>query len=177
MTSVLNRATLFPDLGNESQLNISDLLDFNVKNNPDFPLYVYPSADSSGIVEIKMLEFIRAAHRMGAIVRKNSQPGEVIAIVANVDSLLYIALVIGIVKAGLVPFPISPRNSPPALARLIQATSAHRVLTTHNTLRSVVDGLKAELDSTNPTYEFHVEEAPTLQDAFPFLGREVADDP
>ncbi|KAJ3773057.1 putative aminoadipate reductase [Lentinula raphanica] len=177
MTGVLNRATLFPDLGNESQLNISDLLDFNLKNNPDFPLYVYPSADSSGIVEIKMLEFIRAAHRVGAIVRKNSQPGEVIAIVANVDSLLYIALVIGIVKAGLVPFPISPRNSSPALAHLIQATSAHRVLTTHNTLRSVADGLKAELDSINPTYELHVEEAPTLQDAFPFLGREVADDP
>ncbi|KAJ3824337.1 acetyl-CoA synthetase-like protein [Lentinula raphanica] len=177
MSFVLNRATIFPAIGDETQLNVPDLLDFNLENNPDFPLYVYPSADSSGIVEVRMLEFVRATHRVGNIVRKNSQPGEVVAIVANIDALLYAALVVGIMKAGLVPFPISPRNSSPALVHLIRATSTHRILVTQNTLRSVLDGLKAELDSVDPTYELEIEEAPTLQDAFPFLGREVAEDP
>ncbi|KAJ3715279.1 hypothetical protein DFJ43DRAFT_1007325 [Lentinula guzmanii] len=177
MSSVLNSATLFPALEDESQLNLPDLLDFNLKHNAAFPLYVYPSVDSSTIVEIKMLEFVRAAHRIGNIVLGNSQPGDVVAIVANVDTILYTALITGIMKSGLVPFPISPRNSSAALVHLIRKTSTHRILMTQTTLQGVVDGLKAELHTVDPTYELNIEEVPTLQDAFPHLGREVAEDP
>ncbi|KAJ4490659.1 acetyl-CoA synthetase-like protein [Lentinula aciculospora] len=175
MSSVLTTATLLPALGDESQLNLPDLLDFNLQHNPDFPLYVYPNADSS-TTKIKMLEFVRAAHRVGNIVRGTSQLGDVIAIVANTDAILYTALITGIMKAGLVPFPISPRNSSAALLHLLRKTSSHRILMTQTTLRGVVDGLKAELHVVDPTYELSIEEVPTLQDAYPHLGREVVGD-
>ncbi|GAW10245.1 pre-mRNA-splicing factor ATP-dependent RNA helicase PRP43 [Lentinula edodes] len=163
-------------LGDESQLNLPDLLDFNLEHNPDFPLYVYPNADSS-TTEIKAREFVRAAHRVGNIVRGNSEPGDIIAIVANADAILYTALITGIMKAGLVPFPISPRNSSAALLHLLRKTCTHRILMTQITLRGVVEGLKAELHMVDPTYELSIEEVPSLQDAYPHLGREVAGDP
>ncbi|KAJ3925541.1 MAG: putative aminoadipate reductase [Lentinula lateritia] len=176
MSPVLKTAPLFPALGDESQLNLPDLLDFNLEHNPDFPLYVYPNVDSS-TTEIKAREFVRAAHRVGNIVRGNSEPGDTIAIVANADAILYTALITGIMKAGLVPFPISPRNSSAALLHLLRKTCTHRILMTQITLRGVVEGLKAELHMVDPTYELSIEEVPSLQDAYPHLGREVAGDP
>ncbi|KAF9072482.1 hypothetical protein BDP27DRAFT_1418094 [Rhodocollybia butyracea] len=165
-----------PALGN-SQLDLPSLLDFNLGYNPDFPLYVYAEPDSSTTKEIKMLEYVRAAHRVGRLVCGDSQPGEVIAIIANVDAIVYSALITGIMKAGLVPFPISPRNSPTALLHLIRKSSAHRVLMTQTTLRGVIDGLKAEIQMVDPTYVLSIEEVPSLQQAYPRLGQETAQDP
>ncbi|KAF9078805.1 hypothetical protein BDP27DRAFT_1310201 [Rhodocollybia butyracea] len=160
-----------------STLDLPSLLDFNLKYNPDFPLYIYAEPDSSTTKEIKMLEYVRAAHRVGGLVRGDSQPGDVIAIVANIDAIVYSALITGLMKAGLVPFPISPRNSPTALLHLIRKTSAHRVLMTQTTLRGVVDGLKAEIQMVDPTYALSIEEVPSLQQAYPRLGRETVQDP
>ncbi|KAF9044701.1 hypothetical protein BDP27DRAFT_1434674 [Rhodocollybia butyracea] len=110
-----------------------------------------------------MLEYVRAAHCVGGLVRGNSQPGDVIAFIANVDAIVYSALITGIMKAGLVPFPISPQNSPMALLHLIRKMSACRVLMTQTTLRGVVDGLKAEIQMIDPTYVLSIKEVPSLQ--------------
>jgi hypothetical protein len=48
---------------------------------------------------------------------------------------------------------------------------------TQTTLRGVVDGLRAELQMVDPAYELNFEEAPTLQDGFPLLGKETTEDP
>ncbi|KAE9383585.1 acetyl-CoA synthetase-like protein [Gymnopus androsaceus JB14] len=80
-------------------------------------------------------------------------------------------------KAGLVPFPISPRNSSSAFLHLIRKSSAHRIITTQATLQGVVNSLKAEIEMFDPTYALSIEEAPALHDAYPFLGKEIAEDP
>lgn len=90
-----------PALG-KSQLNLPDLLDFHLEHNPDFPVFVYAEPVSTRTTEIRMLEYVRAAHRIGKAIRGDSQPGDVIAIVANIDALVYSALIVGIMKAGLV---------------------------------------------------------------------------
>ncbi|KAE9406882.1 putative aminoadipate reductase [Gymnopus androsaceus JB14] len=175
MSSALT--TILPSLG-KSSLNLPDLLDFHLEHNPDYPVYVYAEPGSNRAAEIRMLEYIRAAHRIGKAIRGgDSQPGDVIAIVANLDAIVYSALIVGIMKAGLVPFPISPRNSPTALLHLIRESSAHRIIVTQATLQAVVDGLKAELETFDPTYALSFEEAPALHDAYPFLGKETAEDP
>ncbi|KAE9385222.1 acetyl-CoA synthetase-like protein [Gymnopus androsaceus JB14] len=167
---------ILPALG-KSQLNLPDLLDFNLEHNPNFPIFAYAESGSTRTVEIRMLEYVRAAHRIGNAIRGDSQPGDIIAIVANLDAIVYSALIVGIMKAGLVPFPISPRNSPSALLHLIRKTSAHRIIMTQTTLQGVIDGLKAELETFNPTYVLSIEEAPTLHDAYPHLGKETTEDP
>ncbi|KAE9406881.1 acetyl-CoA synthetase-like protein [Gymnopus androsaceus JB14] len=168
--------TMLPSLG-KSSLNLPDLLDFHLEHNPNFPVYVYAEPGSNRTAEIRMLEYIRAAHRIGKAVRGDSQLGDVIAIVANLDAIVYSALIVGIMKAGLVPFPMSPRNSPTALLHLIRESSAHRIIMTQATLQAVVNGLKAELETFDPTYALSFEEAPALHDAYPFLGKETAEDP
>lgn len=97
-------STVLPALGRSNlQLNLPDLLDFNLQHNPDFPVFVYAEPGSTGrTTEIKMLEYVRAAHRLGEAIRGDSQPGEVVAIVANIDAILYSSLIVGIMKVGLV---------------------------------------------------------------------------
>ncbi|KAF5393844.1 hypothetical protein D9757_000419 [Collybiopsis confluens] len=170
-------SSTFPALHNSKPLNLPSLLDFHLQHNPDFPLFIYNGTGSTQTTEIKMLEFIRATHRVGKAILSNSRPGDVVAIVANLDTLQYSTLITGIIKAGLVPFPISPRNSPMALLNLIRKTSAHRVITTRDTLRGVIDGLQAELDVVDPSYAISIEEAPSLQEIYPQLGKETAQDP
>ena len=95
-------STALPILG-KSQLNLPDLLDFHLKHNPDFPLFVYAENDSGRTTDIKMLEYVRAVHRAGKAIRDGgSQPGDVIVIAANLDAVVYSALIVGIMKAGLV---------------------------------------------------------------------------
>lgn len=92
---------MFPALG-KAQLNLPDILDFNLEHNPDFPVFIYGEISSSKTTEIKMLEYVRAAHRVGKVIRGDSQTGDVIGIVANLDTIVYSALIVGIMKAGLV---------------------------------------------------------------------------
>jgi hypothetical protein len=97
----MSSAIIFLAPGN-AQFTLPSLLDFNLEHNSNFPLYLYAEPDSSTTKEIKMLEYVRAAHRVGGLVRGDSQPGDVIAIIANIDAIVYSALITGIMKAGLV---------------------------------------------------------------------------
>jgi acyl-CoA synthetase (AMP-forming)/AMP-acid ligase II len=91
---------VYPTLSGKSQPNLAQILDFNLEHNPNFPIFVY--AENGSTKDIKMVEYVRAAHRLARAIRGNSQPGEVVAVVANIDALLYSALITGIIKAGLV---------------------------------------------------------------------------
>lgn len=46
----------------------------------------------------------------------------------NLDFITSFTLTIGIIRAGFVPFPISPRNSPAAVAHLLSKSSTSRVI-------------------------------------------------
>ncbi|KAF5378911.1 hypothetical protein D9757_008700 [Collybiopsis confluens] len=181
---------VYPVLG-ESQLNLPDLLDFHLEHNPSYPLYIYADPEGSGsgssksvrtTTEIKALEYVRAVHRVANFIWKdgNSKPGDVIGLVVNIDSLLYSVLIVGIIKAGMVPFPMSPRNSSAALLHLMRKTSVHRLITSTSTqpaLKGVIDDLKAQLQTEDASYELNIEQVPPFGQVFPVLGRERAEDP
>ncbi|KAF5349777.1 hypothetical protein D9758_010224 [Tetrapyrgos nigripes] len=158
-----------------TQLSIPELLNFHLANNPDFPLYVFANDDSGSQTEISMLEYIRAAHRAGAAIRADgsSQPGEIVAIVALLDAVVYSAIITGMMKVGLVPFPISTFLSPDAIAKMLQVNNVRRVITTNSTLPDFLASIREKLD---PAYECVFEEAPGLSDLYPKLGKEKAED-
>ncbi|KAF9067129.1 putative aminoadipate reductase [Rhodocollybia butyracea] len=163
----------YPDLDLSSQLNLPDVLDFNLTHNSNHPAFVFPNDKVPGTVtKISMLEYIRACHRAGNAVRSSTEPGDVIAIIAKPRHRM--------IKAGLVPFPISPRNSPAALYHLLKKTSTRKVVTTEATLKNVLLGLREELKANDPDYKFdpsRIIEAPSLQELYPHLGNETANDP
>ncbi|KAF5349824.1 hypothetical protein D9758_010211 [Tetrapyrgos nigripes] len=156
-------------------LSMPELLDFHLANNPDFPLYVFANDDSGSQTEIVLLEYIRAAHRAGAAIRAtgSAQPGEIVAIVALLDAIVYSAIITGMMKVGLVPFPISTFLSPDGIAKMLQENNIRRVITTNSTLPDFLASIREKLD---PTYECVFEEVPGLSDLYPKLGKEKAED-
>lgn len=158
------------------------LVDFHITHNPTLPAFVYSEAPGS-VVEVSFLEFGRAAHRAAHLLKENE--GDVVALIANMDNLLYQTLVAGMMRAGLVvrlfcssnpksftnstclqPFPISPHNSPEAIVSLLQKTLCTRILTTSPSLGSLISQVIA-------LAPFKVEEAPTISQCYPSLGHET----
>jgi hypothetical protein len=82
---------------------LPDLPDFNLQHNAALPAYVYSSMPGF-VTEISFLEFGRACHRVAHAVRPNraGPEGKVVALIANTDTILYQAIVAGMVRAGVV---------------------------------------------------------------------------
>ncbi|KAJ7484451.1 putative aminoadipate reductase [Mycena latifolia] len=147
----------------------------NSASNPTEPFYIYSDPISSGIVTITHLEFGRAVDRAAHILRPNhnGSDGEVVAIIALSDTVLYQAILVALITANLIPFPISPRNSPAAIVHLLRTTSCHRVISTCVTLEPLVTGIKQAFTPVDPNFVLRIEEAPSLSQIYPNLGVET----
>lgn len=75
---------------------------------------------------------------------------------------------------NLQPFPVNPRNSPEAIAHLLQSTSCHRVVGTPASFPSLFADVSAALP---PDYALTVDELPFGHSLYPKLGSETAADP
>ncbi|KNZ78390.1 L-aminoadipate-semialdehyde dehydrogenase [Termitomyces sp. J132] len=157
-------------------LLLSDAIEFNMKNNPDQPFFVFADPQN-GIQVITHLEFGRSTHRVAHLLRPAStgQEGEVVAILAHTDVILHQAIVAGLIVAGLVPFPISPRNTPGTIAELLVNTSCHRLLTTQKALKLLIEATKASLSGLS--HEVQIEEIPSHLAVYPHLAHENVGDP
>ncbi|KAF8838098.1 putative aminoadipate reductase [Paxillus ammoniavirescens] len=164
----------------DGSLFLTEMVEFNAKYNPSLPFYVFYDEQDSRLHYISHLEFYRACQHIAHAVRPNRQgpDNEVIAIIANSDTILYQALIMGVIYAGLIPFPMPPRNSSPAVVDMMQKTGCCHLIATPNTTRSLLDGVRRELASLgDTTIQLRVDEPPTLAYAYPNLGKEVAGTP
>lgn len=171
-------------------------IEFNLQHNPEHPFFTYVAEGTSEIATITHLEFGRAAHRVAHILRPNreGQDGQVVAMLALVDTPLAIAVTAGLIAAGFVvsvtliprgevslmrrqPLLISPRNSAAAVVNLLQKTSSHKLLTTQATLSLLLDQVRSSVANISPTFELVIEEFPSMADAYPKLSRETRTDP
>ncbi|KAF7297405.1 General substrate transporter [Mycena indigotica] len=150
---------------------IQDVLRWNVETRPQSPFYVFAEAESAAperIVTITHLEFTRAAHRAARLLE--GEDGQVVAVIAQSDTAVYHAVVAGLITANLIPFPISPRNSPAAIVNLLRKTSCRRLVSTCVTLAPLLRQINDELESE---YGLVVEEMPLLSLIYPHLGHET----
>ncbi|KZP21519.1 acetyl-CoA synthetase-like protein [Athelia psychrophila] len=166
-------STVYPPM--DGTVRPAALVDFHLEYNPTHKAYVYSEAPGS-LVEISFLEFGRAVHRAGHLLRpKRSGPeNEVVAVIANVDVLLYQTLVAGMMRAGLVPFPIAPRNSAEAVVSMLQKSGCRRIVTTSATLGPLISQIKA-LTPADSSLTF--EDVPTVSQCYPHLGQEMPSHP
>ncbi|KAJ7339194.1 hypothetical protein DFH08DRAFT_748571, partial [Mycena albidolilacea] len=156
---------------------IPDVVSQNAKRNPSGPFYIYAHPDSSAIVTITHLEFQRATHRAASLLRRDGEDldGQVVAIIAQSDTVLYHATLVGIMTANCVPFPISPRNSPAGILQLLRASSCHRILATRATLAPLLAGLEKQVAEADTEFALSIEEIASLSDIYPHLGVEKPD--
>ncbi|KAG1835183.1 putative aminoadipate reductase [Suillus variegatus] len=150
----------------DASLSFPQLLEFNAQHNSDVPFFVYHKPDSNDLVSISQSDFYRACHRAAQAIRTPSAGAhqEVVALIANSDTLLYQTVFMGIIFAGLVPFPMSPRNSVPAVTNMMQKTGCCRLITTRHSLASLIDGVEASLVSAT---QLQIDEIPTLEHLYP----------
>lgn len=157
----------------DGTLSFESVVDFHLAHNADHTYAVFPAADTaSETSKVSFLGWGRAVHRAAYRLRpsKNHGKGEVVALIANCDTLLYTAVLMGMIRGGLTPFPISPRNSGPAVCSMLEKTNCHRLVVTSSSVQGLIHATKAELDSKR--YDLQVEEIPALKDLFPDLGNE-----
>ncbi|KII84555.1 hypothetical protein PLICRDRAFT_117628 [Plicaturopsis crispa FD-325 SS-3] len=83
---------------------LTAVLDFNLEHNPHVPFYHFARDGDPAPTDITHLEFGRAAHRAAHAIRPNraGADGRVVALLAQADTILYQAVSMGIVVAGLV---------------------------------------------------------------------------
>ncbi|KAH9944763.1 hypothetical protein B0H21DRAFT_862505 [Amylocystis lapponica] len=145
-------------------------LDFHARHNADKPFYVfpYPDTSSSNIVELSFLEFAHATHRVAHWLRptRSGTDGEVVAMIANCDVMYYVALLIGMNRSGLVPFPMSPRNSAPAIASMIERTGCKRLICQPAFSKVIADVCAA----LPPLYTLKVDWIVPFSEIFPTIG-------
>ncbi|KAJ3535272.1 hypothetical protein NM688_g7002 [Phlebia brevispora] len=112
----------------DGSLSIPELYDWHLTNSPDHPLFVF-SDENGSATTITWKEVGCAVHRGGHLVQgvvhktTTARPERIVcAILAYSDTIVYFTLIAAIIRAGHVAFPISPRNSPAAIAHLISET-------------------------------------------------------
>ncbi|THV08158.1 acetyl-CoA synthetase-like protein [Dendrothele bispora CBS 962.96] len=131
-------------------LTFMQMLDWHYTYNPSYPLFLYApintDADPSPKnVAVTWGEAVEAVYT-GAKLLKDRVPdsdstntsadsankAKVIAILSHSDAIPYYTTVLSILRANCVPFPISPRNSPQAVAHLINQVGVSHVLLGHD---------------------------------------------
>lgn len=97
-----SRVPVFPPIDHTT--NVHETIEFHWKHNAELPVFAFNEDGSSDVTEISFLEFGRAVHRAAHVLRPNRQgnDGEVVAFIALSDVVVYQAVFIGLMKAGLV---------------------------------------------------------------------------
>ncbi|KAJ6575613.1 putative aminoadipate reductase [Mycena vulgaris] len=154
---------------------IPDVVALNSETRPSEPFYVYAKPDTGDIATITQLEFGRASHRAASILRPNGDgpAGQVVAIIALSDTVLFHAIVVGLMTANFVPFTISPRNSAAGIFKLLRDAACHRVLATCTTLKPVLSALENHITEVDPEFGLTIEEIPSLGQIYPNLAAET----
>ncbi|KAF7357233.1 Acetyl-CoA synthetase-like protein [Mycena sanguinolenta] len=158
----------------DGSLNLRQIVDFHIIHGNRSAAYSFSDQDEN-MTEISHFEFCRAAHRVAHLLRsqRRGPDGQVLAIVAVTDVLLYQTIVAGCFVAGLIPFPISDRSAADTIFHLLNNVGSHRVLTTKGSLGRLMDALATD----NAAYELSVEEIPLLGQIYPHLGHETPESP
>ncbi|KAJ7193924.1 hypothetical protein GGX14DRAFT_378403 [Mycena pura] len=120
----------------DGSLTIAQIYDWHFENTPNHRLFVYAREDGS-IRTINWPEAVQGIYAGAHILRNRFgwTPGmkemPIVSILASSDTIPYFTLFVSCLRANYVPFPISPRNSPSAVAYLISKAGVSHLLIGH----------------------------------------------
>ncbi|KAH8114785.1 acetyl-CoA synthetase-like protein [Phellopilus nigrolimitatus] len=137
----------------DGSLALHQLYDFHGTHSPKHPLYVFatPQDDAKTMT---WADAQRGVHRAVAFVANamanvpgNPEAPPTVAILANSDTITYQCFLVGLLRAGIQPFPISIRNSPVGVAHmLLQTPAAHLFVSADEAMQGVAKNALAEIE-------------------------------
>ncbi|KAH9840963.1 uncharacterized protein C8Q71DRAFT_854811 [Rhodofomes roseus] len=156
-TQALSSATFKPP-PLDGSLTLPEIYDWHFEHTPNHRLFVFDKEDGT-LRTIYWPEAVTAINVGAKIIRDrmgwkpNMEGYPVVAILSPSDSIPYFTLEMSIMRAGYVVFPLSPRNSPAAIAHLVVKANVKHILVGRekamtDLASSAFDILKAEHPST-----------------------------
>ncbi|KAF7359033.1 Acetyl-CoA synthetase-like protein [Mycena sanguinolenta] len=144
----LNSST-FTAVPLDSSLTLPQLLDRQFVQSPEHTAYIYDAAEG-GIVSISLGQYIRSVYATCRRILRDTVPhtpvvnerGIVIGILAATDAISYCMMVAAIMRAGFVPFCISPRNAVDGVAKLLENGGAAVVYVSTDLKQKLADALE-----------------------------------
>ncbi|KAG5736033.1 hypothetical protein E4T56_gene18340 [Termitomyces sp. T112] len=145
----------------DGSLYVPELYDWQYHHNPTQTAFLY-SKGGSGLQTVTYKELVPAIHRaarlvadlIGINISGNRTDYPIVAILTAADTISVFTLLIGMLRLGIVCFPISPRFSSSVVAHLLQKASVTEILVDrHNPrLSQVARNALSELrDTGTPT--------------------------
>ncbi|KDN39667.1 hypothetical protein RSAG8_08695, partial [Rhizoctonia solani AG-8 WAC10335] len=130
-------------------------IDFHLKHNPDHAFAILHHAADSSQTTVTYEQLACAVHRVAHILNPDRAipQGSNIGILISASSIEYIVLVLGAMRAGLVPFPISPRIHLSGLAHLLTTTQTPLLIAGGS---DVIDSTTAQLSELLDESSFSV---------------------
>ncbi|KAK0199436.1 NRPS-like enzyme [Desarmillaria ectypa] len=126
----------------DGSLTVPELFDYNGFHSAKHTLFRYNNLDNGESRSITWAEGVAAFHVAGHYFREhiNDESPVVVGILANTDSITYFTVLVGLMRLGKIPFPISPRNSVAAIVHLMKSTSSkYLVVSGDATLQKLAD--------------------------------------
>ncbi|QRV95210.1 AMP binding enzyme [Ceratobasidium sp. AG-Ba] len=111
----------------DGSVTIDTVVDFHAEKNPEHVFAILYDVDTRAQTPILYKQLATAVHLAAHKLNPDSlyRQGTNIGILASTDSITYITLIQGAIRAGLVPFPISPRTAAEGIAHLLASTKTN----------------------------------------------------
>ncbi|KAI0050788.1 acetyl-CoA synthetase-like protein [Auriscalpium vulgare] len=150
----------------DGSLTVPELLFHHAKHNPNHPLFVFRDGTSQKSITYEDAGnmVLRAAqltcgHYARLVDRYTAQEGTrppgrgpTIGILASTDSISYFTAIYGILSLGFVAFPISPRNSPAAVAHLMRSSHIIQLFVSNDSAMQTIASEALEILKKESTY-------------------------
>ncbi|KAJ7622726.1 hypothetical protein DFH06DRAFT_1447238 [Mycena polygramma] len=128
----------------DGSLTFPQLLDRQLAQSPRHIAYIYDAPDGK-ITRISFAQYIGTVYAAtGQILRDipTRREGTVVGILTVADTISYCMMVAAIMRAGLIPFCISPRNAAAGVANLLQRIGAAALYVSPDLKPILADALK-----------------------------------
>ncbi|KAJ7218214.1 hypothetical protein C8J57DRAFT_1095682 [Mycena rebaudengoi] len=155
----------------DGHMTIPEILEWHSANNPGHSLFVHTTQD--GLKYVTYQDFSPAMHRAGRYVASlcglplcGPAPA-VIAILATSDTMTTLTTMMGMVRAGLVVFPLSPRFSPDVLGHLLATKLVQHVLvSTEPHIKQLAKNACAVARQLSPSVTPNLHPMPNFEDLY-----------
>ncbi|KAF5321072.1 hypothetical protein D9619_000384 [Psilocybe cf. subviscida] len=146
-------------------LPLLDAIEHNVAHNPSYPLFCYET-ESGGVEKVSWgragSAFNVAAWSVLNELGSGADASSPIGIIASLDSTSFYSIIVGVLKAGRVPFLISIRNTAEAIANLLSLTKCTIILSTDDVMTENLVTASVRLIEESSSFKVHRISAPTF---------------
>ncbi|QRV80576.1 AMP binding enzyme [Ceratobasidium sp. AG-Ba] len=159
----------------DASLPFGSVVDFHLTHNPQHPWAVLSRTSNKPETTVTYEQLGHAVHRAACVLNPEGSlsRGTRVGILISTDSVVYITLILGAIRAGLVPFPLSPRTQLPGITHLLSSSNTFYAMIGGSSsmfeLRErIVSSLAREYD-----HALAVIEPPSFCDLYPKLCSHV----